>query len=62
MDNSLKLTELKPEVLVRILKQAGCRTITLEELNLDLDMGAPKNGDGTINLITYAAWQCRDKE
>ncbi len=62
MDNSLKLTELKPEVLVRLLKQAGCRTITIEELNLDIEMGAPKNSDGTINLITYAAWLARGED
>lgn len=56
MDNSLKLTALQPELLVRLLKQAGSRMISAETLAADFDSGAPKNPDGTVNLIEYAAW------
>ena len=56
MDNSLKLTALKPEILVNILKGAGSRLISPELLATDLAAGAPKNEDGTINLIEFAAW------
>lgn len=56
MDNSLKLTALPPEVLVRLLKQAGSRLISAETLAADFAAGAPKNEDGTVNLIEYAAW------
>ena len=56
MDNSLKLTALPPEMLVRLLKQAGSRLIAAETLAADFAAGAPKNEDGTVNLIEYAAW------
>ena len=56
MDNSLKLTALPPEMLVRLLKQAGSRQISAETLAADFAAGAPKNEDGTINLVEFAAW------
>lgn len=56
MDNSLKLTALPPEMLVRLLKQADSRLISAETLAADFAAGAPKNEDGTVNLIEYAAW------
>ena len=56
MDNSLKITALQPEVLVRLLKQAGSRTASPEMIAEDLASGAPQNPDGTINLVEYAAW------
>lgn len=56
MDNSLKLTALPPEMLVNLMKQAGSRLISAETLAADFAAGAPKNEDGTVNLIEYAAW------
>ena len=50
MDNSLKITALQPEVLVKLLKQAGSRTASPEMIAEDLASGAPRNPDGTINL------------
>ena len=60
MNQSLKLTALEPETLVRLLKQAGSRTISAETLAADIEAGAPKNPDGTVNLIHYAAWLARE--
>ncbi len=62
MDNSLKLTALPPELLVRLLKQAGSRMISAETLAADFEAGAPKNPDGTVNLIEYAAWLAKGSE
>lgn len=62
MDNSLKLTALPPEMLVRLLKQAGSRLISAETLAADFAAGAPKNEDGTINLIEFAAWIVKGDE
>lgn len=62
MDNSLKLNALWPEILVRLLKQAGSRTISEETLASDIESGAPKNPDGTINLIEYAAWLVKGED
>jgi hypothetical protein len=60
MDNSLSLTALQPDMLVRLLKQAGCRTISEETLADDVASGAPVNPDGTFNLITYAAYLAKE--
>ena len=56
MDNSLKLTALQLDMLINILKRAGSRLISAEALAKDFDAGAPKNEDGTVNLIEFAAW------
>ena len=62
MDNSLKITALPPELLVRLLKQAGSRMISAETLAADFESGAPENQDGTVNLIEYAAWLAKGDE
>ena len=62
MDDSLKITALPPELLVRLLKQAGSRMISAETLAADFEAGAPKNQDGTVNLIEYAAWLAKGDE
>ena len=61
MNYSLKLTALQPEVLVKLLKQAGSRTASPEMIAEDLASGAPRNPDGTINLIEYAAWLAKEE-
>ena len=62
MDNSLKLTALQPEMLVNLMKQAGSRQISAETLAADFSAGAPKNDDGTINLVEFAAWIVKGDE
>ena len=62
MDNSLKLTALQPEMLVNLMKQAGSRLISAETLAADFAAGAPKNEDGTINLVELAAWIVKGDE
>lgn len=41
---------------VRLLSKAGGRAISQDQIEADVVAGAPQNGDGTINLVTYAAW------
>lgn len=62
MDNSLKLTELQPVLLVQLLQRSGSRLITEESLATDIAAGAPQNDNGSINLITYAAWLAKGEE
>ena len=62
MDNSLKLTALQPEMLVNILKGAGSRLISAELLAADFEAGAPRNEDGTVNLVEFAAWIVKGDE
>ena len=62
MDNSLKLTALQPDMLVNILRRAGSRLISAESLAADFEAGAPRNDDGTVNLIEYAAWLVKGED
>ena len=62
MENSLKLTALQPEMLVNILKQAGSRQISAEKLAADFAAGAPKNEDGTVKLVEFAAWLVKGED
>ncbi len=61
MDNSLKITALQPDMLIRLLKQAGCRTITEETLVADVEAGMPVNSDGTFNLVNCVAWLAKEE-
>ena len=40
----------------QLLSKAGARQILVEQIKADVAAGAPTNADGTINLVTYAAW------
>lgn len=57
---SLSLTHLPREVVVRLLRQQGCTQITSQTLEADRAAGAPIAEDGTVNLIAYAAWLAKD--
>ena len=44
----------------RLLSAAGGQRVTAEMIQADVDDGAPINGDGTINLVHYAAWLVKE--
>lgn len=44
----------------RLLSSAGNQLITADQIQADVDAGAPVNGDGTINLVHYAAWLVKE--
>lgn len=48
-------------MLIRLLKQAGCRTVTEETLASDIESGMPVNSDGTFNLVNSAAWLAKEE-
>ena len=54
MDNNP--TRLPKENVVLALQRAGSRTISMEQLEADIEAGAPVNEDGTINIMAYGAW------
>ncbi len=56
--NPLALT---PPEAARLLSKAGGRLISLEQIEADLAVGAPSNADGTISLVTYAAWLSQER-
>ncbi len=46
----------------QLLSKAGARQIRVDQIEADVAAGAPMNRDGTINLVTYAAWLSRARE
>ena len=49
-------TALPLEEVSRVLSKICPEPLTVEQLQEDLDSGAPTNHDGTINLVHYGAW------
>ena len=45
---------------VRLLSAAGGQRVDVEMLEADVAAGAPTNGDGTFNLMHYAAWLVKE--
>jgi hypothetical protein len=59
--SALKAPKLDPtalplEEVSRVLSKISVEPLTVEQLEEDLDAGAPTNADGTLNLVRYAAW------
>ena len=61
MPENIRLTALSKEALVRLLKNAGSSTVSAETLEADIEAGAPVNPDGTVSLVEYAAWLCKEE-
>lgn len=47
---------LTPEQAAKLLSAAAKIRIPLEQIVDDMEAGAPRNADGTLNLVHYAAW------
>lgn len=63
--SALKAPKLDPtalpiEEVSRVLSKISAEPLTVEQLEVDLDAGAPTNADGTLNLVHYAAWLLRE--
>ena len=59
------MSRLNPAALgvadaARVLSRSGGKPVTEEMLRADIDAGAPKNANGTINLVHYAAWLVKE--
>jgi len=46
--------------LAAMLTKVSGRTVTVEQVQLDLANGAPATPDGQVNLVLYAAWLARE--
>lgn len=44
----------------RVLSAAAGRSVSVEQIQSDIDAGAPTNVDGTVNLVHYGAWLLRE--
>ena len=50
---------LSVEDLARLLSAGGGKKVTREQVQADIDAGAPVGRDGRMNLVHYAAWLAR---
>ena len=53
---TLDPNRLTIEQAAKLLSAAAKVRIPLEHIVADLESGAPRNADGTINLMHFAAW------
>ena len=53
-------TALSIEDMSRLLSAAGGRKITPEQVQADIDAGAPIGPGGRMSLVLYAAWLVRE--
>jgi hypothetical protein len=51
---------LSIEDMSRLLSAAGGRKVTPEQVQADIDAGAPVGVGGRMNLVHYAAWLVRE--
>ncbi len=59
-DASLDPTHLTVEQAAKLLSAAAKVRVPDEQIAADLESGAPRNPDGTINLVHYAAWLVKE--
>ena len=48
--------------VAKLLSAGGGKKISPEEVQADLDAGAPVNPNGTVNLVHYTAWLLREMQ
>lgn len=51
---------LSVEDMARLLSAGGGRKITRDQVQADIDAGAPVGKDGRMNLVHYTAWLARE--
>ena len=60
MKSKLDPASLSIDDVVKILSASGAKQISAERINADIELGAPVNPSGTINLVHYAAWLVKE--
>jgi len=56
---SVNPLSLSIDEIARMLSAGGGRRVTAEQVQADLDAGAPVGRDGRVNLVHYTAWLLR---
>ncbi len=51
---------LSVEQAAKLLSAAAKVRVPVEQIAADLETGAPRNPDGTVNLMHYAAWLVKE--
>ena len=60
LSSPLNPAALAPDVAARVLSASGRKRVTTEQIEADIAAGAPRNADGTINLVEYASWLVKE--
>ncbi len=60
LQGSINPLALTLEEVARLLSAAGGRKVTPEQVQADIDAGAPVLPGGRVNLVHYAAWLVRE--
>lgn len=56
MNDQANIQSLDAETLSRVLSQSYGASVSVEQIESDIENGAPTNEDGTISLVVYASW------
>lgn len=59
-DGPIDPNRLTPEQAAKLLSAAVKVRIPVEQIESDMGAGAPRNPDGTISLVHYAAWLVKE--
>ena len=51
---------LSVEELAKMLSAVGGKKVTVEDVQADIDAGAPVGAGGKVNLVHYTAWLLRE--
>jgi hypothetical protein len=65
VNNDQRPNPLNPTAMLfpdaaRLLSAVGGKPISEATIRSDIEAGAPRNQDGTLNLVHYAAWLVRE--
>ena len=58
----LNPTAMSVAEVAKLLSAGGGKKISPEEVQADIDAGAPVNANGKINLVHYTAWLLREMQ
>ena len=47
--------------MASLLSNAYRKRVPIEQIQADIDAGAPTNADGTVNVVNYTAWLLQEK-
>ena len=59
-NTQMRITAMPVADLAKLLSRLSGKQVTEEMLRADIAAGAPANGDGTVNLVHYAAWLVKE--
>jgi hypothetical protein len=57
---ALDPNRLTVDQAAKVLSAAARIRVSVDDISQDLAAGAPRNPDGTLNLVHYAAWLVKE--